>query len=80
MVMTLRSIECFDVSSLGHIEIPMPYNAISKSGIVLTSLDGVGMMLGSVASAHPRDCVRRNLRRSSSSVILRGRFDEFSPH
>jgi hypothetical protein len=60
LVMTLRSIACSDVSSLGHIEIPMTHpqlqcnqenwDCLEKSGWSL------GMMWVFVASAHPWDC------------------------
>jgi hypothetical protein len=44
LVMTLRSVACSDVSSLGHIEYPWlipSYSAMKKTVIVLTSLDEV---------------------------------------
>jgi hypothetical protein len=50
------------------------WDCLEKSGRSL------GMMWVSVASAHQWDCVGRTLRRSSSSVKLRGRFNEQSPY
>jgi hypothetical protein len=42
--MTLRSIDCYDVSSLGHVGLPVSHlhlNAVTNIGTILTSLDEV---------------------------------------
>jgi hypothetical protein len=83
-VMPLRSIACSDVSSLGHIWIPMTHPQLQCSQENWDCLDksgwSLGMMWVSVASAHPWDCVGRTFCRSFSSVNLHGGFDESSPY
>jgi hypothetical protein len=68
----------------GHIEIPMTHPQLQCNQENWDCLEKSGWNLGMrwfpVAFAHPWDCVRRTLRRSSSSVNLHGGFEKSSPY